>query len=296
MSSVQKEIEQTDDIVEVELVHLWDSNKRHGTQPVVLTRPESGLIKIPATCNICNKETRILVPSRSRALRFGRIFRIVFIIVAILFLVFMLWFGLVVANPDALGPVSTWIIFSVIFSIIIAGLPFILSPLISKRRLVPYVEASNLEAKSHLVVESKITRQRQISVPNQQSSRLPGELRVDLEETLKLARYLATCGKFDREKVATFLSMAEQSGIQFPPQEKSRMLNADTLILPKRQSDGTFVDAFQQIRMLAIETMNERLLFIMRILSKLPPETATVELLVRATQEIDELKDAFKWE
>ena len=63
---------------------------------------------------------------------------------------------------------------------------------------------------------------------------LPEEVRPLIEENMKMLRYLVTSGKFDHDKMATYISMCELSGKVIPPAEKNNMLNAGTYLVPVR--------------------------------------------------------------
>ena len=156
-------METTGDTVQVQLGHPTELYK-FKMQPLVLTRPESGIAKRPVTCNVCGREITVAVSSRSAALRFTRGARIVTLIVATLFVALMLWF--VLTDPFAAASEPGLVIFIVIAGIVIAGIPFVLP--VTKNRLQPMIRMTGTEAAVTLTVGSlgSITGRHRLLNPN----------------------------------------------------------------------------------------------------------------------------------
>jgi hypothetical protein len=125
---------------------------------------------------------------------------------------------------------------------------------------------------------------------------IAAELRRKTEEHMAILRFLCTCGKFDRDKVTTYFSMAEKIGMQWEEQDKHRMLNA-ALIFPKRQSDGTVLNGFEQVREMLMqshaEALSKGVTVFKQLLPTLPLNESTVkanaDFLVKVGSESKEL-------
>ncbi|MBI4396481.1 MAG: hypothetical protein HY548_05260 [Elusimicrobia bacterium] len=110
-------------------------------------------------------------------------------------------------------------------------------------------------------------------------------IRKQIEGNLAIFRYVATCGKFDRQKVEKYFALArEHLGTEFNEEQKSQMLNADTLLLPEGDIDG-----FEQVRKMCIATHAEALRTFMNVLKGLEFDEVNVLLMKRVVEEMDSL-------
>ena len=124
----------------------------------------------------------------------------------------------------------------------------------------------------------------------QQPSGQVGALLKMAEQQFELLRYLYTSGKFDRDKMVTYISMLEQSGPPLDPQKKSQMLKAGEFMVPKTQSNGKSIDGFEQLRQaLAQEHMVELKTFV-EVAGTLPPEPASFQRLKHIYDETSKLQ------
>jgi hypothetical protein len=80
------------------------------------------------------------------------------------------------------------------------------------------------------------------------------KLQKNIEQNMAILRYLCTCGKLDQDKLTTYFSMADQVGMQWPSNDRQTMLNATLNFAPKRASDGTVMNGFEQVRVMLIES------------------------------------------
>jgi len=124
----------------------------------------------------------------------------------------------------------------------------------------------------------------------QQPSEKVVELQKKAEEKIELLRYLTTSGKFDRDKMVTYISMLEQFENQLDPQKKSQMLNAGELIMPKLQSNGKAIDGFEQLRQGFMDVHMEELTMVIKLVGTLPPELASVQLVKHIIDETGKLQ------
>lgn len=118
---------------------------------------------------------------------------------------------------------------------------------------------------------------------------IAGGMQETIQKHMDILRYLCTCGKFDRDKMANYISMAEKTGMQWEPQEKHQMLNATAFFMPKRQSDGTVIDGFEQLRIEFIEAAAGAVSQGIKVIKQLFPEPATASFLKRVVDEMNEL-------
>lgn len=153
---------------------------------------------------------------------------------------------------------------------------------------ITYRTKAKISAKIGEKKEEAKPAYREQSAPKQQ----PGGASVFrglIEDQLKLARYLVTCGKFDHDKLATYIAMAEQIGVRFSPQDKSRLLNPE-IHVPILRSDGTQTDTYEQWQ---ADFLREHLVAILtasQMLAKLPLEPANVQIMKKAMDEADEFQ------
>ena len=82
-------------------------------------------------------------------------------------------------------------------------------------------------------------------------------LQKNIEQHMEILRYLCTCGNLDENKVTHYFSLADQVGMNWPSDDKQTMLNATLFFAPKRVSDGTVMNGFEQVRVMLIESHAE---------------------------------------
>lgn len=87
----------------------------------------------------------------------------------------------------------------------------------------------------------------------------PGELQKIIIQRMEILRFLCNCEELDRDKLTTFFTMAEKAGMLWAPEHKQELLNATFHFAPKRKSDGTVMNGFEQVRVMLIETQKEGL-------------------------------------
>jgi len=126
------------------------------------------------------------------------------------------------------------------------------------------------------------------------SSVLIDELRQNIEDNLKLLRHLVTHQPFTQEHMATYLDMCDQMGKSFSPEQRYNMLNADTLLLPERQSDGTFLNGLERMRYQIMQVHLEAISTFIRLLKELPAEPASVRAVQTVIEELDRLAPYIK--
>lgn len=148
------------------------------------------------------------------------------------------------------------------------------------------------DAKPHDVAPSAAWPTGKVMVTGEQLEQMsiPERLRAEIEGNMMFLRYLATCGKLDHDKMATYLSMMEQFGKHYTPSTKNEMLNAGTLILPKRQSDGTYLDGYEQVRSSNMASHMEAITTFIDLLSKMSPQPSNAAIAKAYLDELDELK------
>lgn len=119
---------------------------------------------------------------------------------------------------------------------------------------------------------------------------IAGEIHQKAEEKMKLLRFLTTSGKFDRDKMATYISMLEQAGSQFDTNKKSQMLNANEHIMPKPQSNGMAIDGYEQLRQGFMNVHMDEISTIIKAVKAMPPNASNAQLLKRIIDDLDALQ------
>jgi len=106
-------------------------------------------------------------------------------------------------------------------------------------------------------------------------------------------RYLCTSGVFNRDKMAAYISLAEQQiGKPFPPSQKEKMLNANESIFPEIQTDGTSIDGFGQLRIDAVRTHMAAIQELVKLLPNATDKTEAVkagQLIIKVLKEVEML-------
>jgi len=110
---------------------------------------------------------------------------------------------------------------------------------------------------------------------------VPPELVDRTDAKLALVRHLATSRPFTRDGMTKYISLLEKSGVELPPHRRSQMLDSGSLVMPKRQADGTMADGYEQYRVAFLCVHVEELTEVVRILKQLPPHASTLALLKR---------------
>ncbi len=100
-------------------------------------------------------------------------------------------------------------------------------------------------------------------------------LKSEAHENLKLLRYLANCGPFNREKLATYLSMSDLA-----PEKKAQIRNSAQRII------GGLDDMWFSL----VRVHGDALISITRMIKALPIERASVKLLKQIVDESGELQ------
>lgn len=109
------------------------------------------------------------------------------------------------------------------------------------------------------------------ATPDDKPSQQLATLQARAKENLKLLRYLATCGPFDRQKLETYLSMSDQ----LAPEKKEQIRNSAKVII------GGLDDMWFSI----VQVHGDALSQITQMIKALPVERASVALLKQIVDE-----------
>ena len=132
-------------------------------------------------------------------------------------------------------------------------------------------------------------KKQSVSLPNAnaptqggtKSTGVPTELVQKIDAKLALVRHLATCRPFTREGMVMYISLLERSGVNLPSHRKAQMLDANSLMIPEPQADGTTANGYEQLRQSFLITHLEELTEVTRVLGQLPPAPDTLALVKR---------------
>ena len=130
------------------------------------------------------------------------------------------------------------------------------------------------------------------TVPADSGTGVGAKLRSEISQNLELLKYLCQCGKFDRDKMQTYITMAERAGKALDPQQKYQMLNAGTVLMPEVKH-GTVVDGLEQMRRDLMGVHMQAVTAFIKVIKSLPPERANAQLLERVISELDNLQRYF---
>jgi tetratricopeptide (TPR) repeat protein len=116
-----------------------------------------------------------------------------------------------------------------------------------------------------------------------------GDLQTKIQENIGILKYLCACTKFGPEKMKNYITMAEKIGMRFEKEEKQQMLNAKAYLMPKRESNGTVLDGFEQMKITFIEVHAGTVTQGIQTIKTLSPKQATISFLKNVTNEMQEL-------
>jgi len=118
---------------------------------------------------------------------------------------------------------------------------------------------------------------------------LPSDLVQMVEAKLSLVQHLAECHPLTREGMTKYIALLEQSGVDVPPQKQRQMLDANSLVMPQPQADGTVADGYEQLRRGFLSVHLEELTEAIKVLKQLPATSGAVDLLKRVMRVTDKL-------
>ena len=113
-----------------------------------------------------------------------------------------------------------------------------------------------------------------------------GDLQTKIQENIGILKYLCACTKFGREEMQNYIIMAEKMGMRFEQEERQQMLNAKAFLMPKRESNGTVLNGFEQMKITFIEVHAGTVTQGIQAVKTLSPEQATISFLKNVTNEM----------
>ena len=118
-----------------------------------------------------------------------------------------------------------------------------------------------------------------LAVPRRKSKKATGQTpaladaasgaKSAIEDQMGLLRFLVQNRQFDQSGLEEYFNRAEQIGMDWTSQDKRDMFRDATLLVPKRQSDGTILNGYGQVRVVLIETHAQTVSKGIRTLSQL---------------------------
>jgi hypothetical protein len=112
-----------------------------------------------------------------------------------------------------------------------------------------------------------------------------------VDTNLPLARYLSSGGKFDRERMRSYIDLAEQSLSEpLDAAKKAQLLAADVHIMPRPMADGTFADGFEVMRWQLFDVHMEGVRAAIRLLGGASSAAEAAAYLQSVMKEVESLQ------